>query len=64
MVTYSVSGRQMQTEVAKVALLYQVGGGNSYKIELRSGVFHMRSFVKSVLDKSNVIPLIAIETGK
>ena len=56
--------RQSDANRSKVALLHQVGGGNSYKIELRSGVYHMRSFVKSVLEKSKVVPMIAIETGK
>ena len=56
--------RQSDANRSKVALLHQVGGGNSYKIELRSGVYHMKSFVKSVLEKSNVVPMIAIETGK
>ena len=56
--------RQSDVNRSKVALLHQIGGGNSYSTELRSGVYHMRSFVKSILKKSNVVPLITIETGK
>ena len=56
--------RQSDGNRSKVALLHQIGGGHSYQIELESKVFHMKTFVTSVLRKSESLPLIAIETGK
>ena len=44
----------MATEVYKVALLHQHGGGHSYRIELQSSTFHMKCFVTSVLTERDL----------